>query len=551
MEFMDEMGSVVFESIAKSTSAYIYAINGSTDISRWSRNAVDNFELPGEYVQNATGIWGKLVHPEDYHIWQEDIDKVFGGIKDNHHCEYRIKKRTGEYVWIRCRGYATRNPDGSLAWFIGLIRELASLNKVDYTTQLLSIYEFRRTLELYLKTAMTDGGVLLVGADNFKKINTMYSYSFGNQVLLKAAELFQNLCPPNVKLYRIEGDKFAFICPHCTRREIEQLFATVSSGIMNLELSDRERVALSFSGGALMLDRIYGSIDEIHKDLEHALSLSKQNVSGTLTFFSEELLEESLRELHLREELRRCVENGCEDFVLYFQPIIKSGTHKLYSCEALLRWNNKKFPGIYPDRFIPILEETGLITQVGKWVGETALSYLKQWRNSLPDLKVNVNVSYVQIKEGSLQDAVRKSLEKVELPPECLVLEITESCDVKDMESARKFVNDIRSLGIEIALDDFGTGYSSISVLQKIPTDWIKLDHNFVSKITDNQFDRNIVQYLINLCHSLDYKVCVEGVEDKMCYELVQNQNAETVQGYFFSRPIPADEFAARYIVKE
>lgn len=555
MEFFDDMANIVFESIAKSTNAYIYAMNGSSGISRWSQNAVDNFGLSGEYMYDMVEEWYKLVHPADLPVLEADLNKIFQGEKDNHHCEYRVHKRTGEYIWIRCRGYVTRNEDGSMAWFIGLIRELASLNKVDYTTQLLSIYEFRRNLKLLMENDTKDGGVLLLGVDHFSKINTMYSYSVGNQVLMKTAEAFQEICPPHVELYRIEGDKFAFICPHNSRREVIQLFKDSHTAIEQLKLSDGELLKLSVSGGALMLEEISegtggvpANVDEIHKDLEHALSMSKQRKAGTLTFFSMELLESSLRELRLREELRRCVENQFEGFELYFQPIMKADATKLYSCEALLRWNNLKFPNTYPDKFIPILEETGLIVPVGKWVGDTALTYLKKWRETVPDLKVNINVSYVQILEGGLQEYIEKSFNRFHIPADSIIVEITESCDLQNVDNTVKFVNAIRNMGMEVALDDFGTGYSSISVLQQIPTDWIKLDHNYVSKIKDNQFDRNIVQYLISLCHSLEYKVCVEGVEDDMCYKLVQDQNAEAVQGYYFSRPIPAEDFYGKYI---
>lgn len=548
MDFLDEMGNVVFEAIAKSTNAYVYATQGKTDITRWSRNAVDDLELPGEYVHDLPAAWYPLVHEEDLPMLEEDLNKIFGGVKDYHQCEYRIRKRSGEYVWVRCRGQATRNGDGSIAWFIGIVRELASREKVDYTTKLLSIYEFRMRLSQMITAGVQDGGILLLGVDNFTKINTMYSYTFGNQVLLRVAETLQNICPAHVELYRIEGDKFAFICPHFTRKDVVCLFEDAARAMRKLELEDGERVKLSASAGVLMLDARYESVDEIHKYLEHALSLSKQQQEGTLTFFSEQLLEESLKDLRLREELRRCVENHMEGFELYFQPIMKGNTQVLYSCEALLRWNNQRFPNTYPDKFIPILEETGLIKPVGKWVGETALAYLKEWRKKAPELRLNVNVSYMQIMEGGLQKYIVDKIRSMDIPEDSLVVEITESCDVKDVECTVSFVNEIRQAGIEIALDDFGTGYSSISILRQIPADWIKLDHNFVSKIKDNQFDRNIVQYLISLCHFLGYKVCVEGVEDEMCCKLVQEQNAEAIQGYYYSRPVPAQDFYRKYI---
>lgn len=548
MELLDGMGNLIFESVMKSTDAYLYAMNENGKITRWSPNAVDNFELPGEYVEDSPAVWRALIHPDDVEAYEEDFNKIFTGEKDYHQCEYRVRKRSGEYVWVRCRGQATRASDGSVEWFIGLIREISGINKVDYSTQLFNIFEFRRKLNLLLEAGLCNGGILLLGIDNFRKINAMYSYSVGNRVLLRVAEAFESVCPVNVDLYRIEGDKFAFACPRYTQREISQLFNAAREAIYKLDIDDGEFVRLSVSGGALMLNDNYTNVDEIHKDLEHALSISKQEAEGLLTFFSEELLQDSLKDLRLREELRRCVENDFQGFELYYQPIMTGDGRKLSSCEALLRWKNEKFPNTYPDKFIPILEETGLIVRMGGWIGTNALLQLKEWRKYKPDLKINVNVSYVQIKSSKMVENVVKGMKDIGMPMDSLVMEITESCEVRDVENVVLFVNTMREMGVQIALDDFGTGYSSIRILQQIPADWIKLDHNFVSKILDNEFDRNIVKYLMGLCHSLGYKVCVEGVEDEMCFELVKKEGAEAIQGYYYSRPIPAESFFQKYI---
>lgn len=548
MEVLDKMGNLIFESIMKSTDAYLYATDGESDITRWSPNAVDNFALPGEYVYDNGALWRTFIHPDDVGAFDEDFAKINRGEKDYHQCEYRIKKRSGEYVWVRCRGHVTRDSEGGIAFFVGLAREISGINKVDYSTQLFNIYEFRKNLQISLEAGLCKGGILLLGLDNFKKINTLYSYTVGDRVLLRVAEAFQSVCPPNVELYRIEGDKFAYYCPHYTQKEITQLFHAAREAIRNLDIEQGEVVRLSASAGALMLSENYCEVDEIHKDLEHALSLSKREAEGTLTFFSQELLWDSLKDLRLREELRRCVENDFDGFELYYQPIMKEDGKELYSCEALLRWKNDKFPNTYPDKFIPILEETGLIVRMGGWVGTCAVAQLKEWRKYKPDLKVNVNVSYVQIKSSKMIENLVKGMEHLGMPMDSVVLEITESCEIRDVENVRHFVNTMRNMGMQIALDDFGTGYSSIRILQQIPADWIKLDHNFVSKILDNEFDRNIVKYLIRLCHSLGFQVCVEGVEDERCFELVRQEGAEAIQGFCYSKPIPAERFFEKYI---
>lgn len=544
----DDIGKIIFDSFSKSTEDYLFISDEENGMTRWSYNTVEDFDIPGEFVKNNYEVWSSLIHPNDLHIFEEDMQNVINKKQIMHHCEYRVRKRTGEYILIRCRGQVTRDSEGNIKWFIGIVEDISKNDRIDSLTNIFNIYEFHKKLGELINNTCINYGILMVGIDNFKKINTMYSYFVGNQVLLQAAKSLNRICPPNSCLYRIEGDKFAYICPAYTHDEITQLFDNVSEEMKHLKLSGNEEISLSVSGGALITkpERLF--VGEVHKDLEHALFIAKTTARGTLTFFSEELLEKSLQDLRLREEISRCVQNNCRDFELYFQPIVNGSDGSLYSCEALLRWNNDKFPDVYPDKFIPILEETGQIRQVGKWVIHEGVRQLKEWQKVKPDLKMNINVSYVQLTEHGLREYIIEQLDSLNISHSTMVIEITESSDIQDINLVAKFVNDIRKDGIEIALDDFGTGYASISILQMITADWIKLDHNFVSQITVDRFNRNIVQYLVSLCHSLEYKVCVEGVEDEDCFLMVQEQEVESVQGYYFSRPVSADRFEKQYI---
>lgn len=548
MDFLDGTGKVFFQLFSKSTDVYLFAYNGLKDTVQVSQNTVDDFSLPGVRFEKPLEVWKKLIHPEDVKEFVGIAAQIMNGKTDNPHLIFRVKKRNGSYIRVRFRGHINRDEQGRVIWFCGISVEMTNKNKLDYITQSRSIYEFREELETFMKTEYFDGGILLLGIDDFTKINAMYSYSFGNQVLYRMAELLKDICPPNSSLYRIEGDKFAFLCPHFTKEELSQLFSEVKFRSKKVKITEDTILSISMSAGALMLQDFYGTVDDILKDLESALSISKQEVDGTLTFFSKKILDDAMEEIHLREELRRCVENRCEGFELYYQPIMDGSGEKLYSCEALLRWHSDKFPNISPARFIPALEDTGLIVEVGSWVGQEAALQLLAWRRYLPDLLMNINVSYIQIKSPLLMQSITKGLAYINLPMDSIVLEITESCEITDVDTVVSFVNSVRDQGGQLALDDFGTGYSSIRILQHVPSDWIKLDHNFVTQITDSEFDRNIVKYLMDLCHSLHFKVCVEGVETKTCFDLVKNLGADAIQGYYFSKPIPAAEFFAKYI---
>lgn len=417
----------------------------------------------------------------------------------------------------------------------------------DSENALPSVIEGRDAVNAYLATGVQQGGVLLIGINKFARFNNMYSYEMGDRILEELSQQLHACCPDGAELYRMGGAKFLYLCRTYTREEIRKLYYDLVEEVRRIYVSDIS-VRIKLSGGLLLFDYPYQSSDDVYRYLERALKLSKNDGRGILKLASREEWEQYVYNLQLREELLRCVENDCEGFEMYFQPIMTGDGKSLYSCEALMRWKNEKFPNVYPDTFIPILEESDLIIRVGGHMGKEAMDRLKEWRKYKPDLKLNINLSYMQIKSQTLFDNLIGEIKERELPLESVNIEITESCKIEDVDYVVWFIEKLRSKGVEISLDDFGTGYSSVRILQQLPADWIKLDHKFVSKISENPTDKIIVKNLINMCHELGYKICVEGVENESCYNLLYDSNVEALQGYYYSKPIPANEFFEKYI---
>ena len=412
---------------------------------------------------------------------------------------------------------------------------------------ILGVIEGRDAVNAHLAKGVQEGGILLIGVNKFARFNNMYSYEVGDQIINALTQRLVETCPDDVEIYRMGGAKYLYLCPKYGEEDIRQLYYDIVYDVKQIYLSDIS-VRVKMSGGALLFDYPYESSDETYRYLERALKLSKNDGRGILKFFSRDEWDKYVYNLQLREELLRCVENDCEGFEMYYQPIMSGDGKSLYSCEALMRWKNEKFPNVYPDTFIPILEESDLIIKVGGHMGKKAMDCLKEWRKYKPDLKLNINLSYMQIKSKTLFENLIGSINQRGLPSGSVNIEITESCKIEDVDYVIWFIEQLRSKGVEISLDDFGTGYSSVRILQQLPADWIKLDHKFVSKISENPADKIIVKNLINMCHELGYKICVEGVENESCYNLLFDSNVEALQGYYYSRPIPADEFFEKYI---
>ena len=266
-----------------------------------------------------------------------------------------------------------------------------------------------------------------------------------------------------------------------------------------------------------------------------ALEASKQKGKNTCTFFNDDLIKQKLHQIAINEELHHNVLHQMRNFYVVYQPLLHTKTMKIQGSEALMRWKSEKFGDISPIEFIPVLESSGLIIQAGKWILEQAIATCKEWSNLIKDFVMNVNVSYLQILEDDFVETIRSLLAKYELAPEHIVIELTESYFVTDMGPIRECFSTLRKMHIRIAMDDFGSGYSSLGMLTQAPADIVKIDRSFINAV-------------ISLCHSIDIEVTVEGVEEKNELDTVCTLQADTIQGFYVSKPISKAAFHKQYI---
>lgn len=533
-----EFGDTFFESLCKISNDYYYMEN-ENGLSRWSPAAVDDFELPGEYVQNAGQLWRSFVHPADLAQYDTEIKRLVSGQTDYHVVDYRIRKRNGEYIKIGCRGNVVRSEEGKILWFTGIIKKLTG--ELDPNTQISNIYEAARDIEETFGNENAQGALMYLGIDNFKRINDLYTFSGGNEVLKKLAAKLRGILPPSARLYRMEGDKFAVLFPYAQPGDMLNIYNRAGEEASEIILQQDVEVSVTLSAGVGLYPEDGENPEMLKRSAEYALDCAKRQGKAQITFFSKELLEQYLKKLRLIEALKKSVKNGFSGFELHYQPIVDPDTRKIVECEALLRWKNEEFTNVTPADFIPILEETGLIIEVGEWIVKEAVSQVKQWGDE--GLVVNVNVSYKQLKNERFAEYVLTVLEEYGFEPARLVVELTESCKVHDLSVLLSTTDKLRGKNVSVALDDFGTGYASLGVLREVQADWVKIDHQFMARSKDNWVDRNIVRHIIMLAHALDIKVCVEGIENEEVYQVASEENADILQGYYFSRPVPAGEF--------
>lgn len=539
-----------YNAIVKSTEDYIYIVDMKNDRSLVSENMYRDFDLPGRLVSGLVPLWGALIHEKDRERYFDSIDQMLKGHTDQHNVEYQVKNSKNEYIWVICRGLLNRDEDGDPVMFAGVVTPIGNKGKIDRTTGLFTQEECKARVEHLIDQGSRSGGILLLGIDNFKRINNLKNHIFGDYVLRQTAQNIQQLLPEKAEIFRFDGDSFVIVYPDAALKELNSLYQSIHFYANREHEIDGVSYYCSISGGIAMIGKDADNYADLIKYAASALDASKKDGKNICTVFSPVLLKDKLRTMELVNLLQLSVYKGMENFALVYQPFVSSDGLKLKGAEALLRWHCEPYGFVSPQEFIPLLESNGLIIQAGKWILEQAVSTCRRWILSCPEFVMNINVSYLQIVDKGFIPFVTELLEKYGLGPEHIVLELTESYFVTDMAALQEVFQRLRENRIQIAMDDFGTGYSSLGLLSQTPADIIKIDRLFISFINDmeHSFNRSFIGAVIQLCHSVGLSVCVEGVEEEEELHTVYSLGADSVQGYYISRPIPSEQFEERFL---
>lgn len=533
----------IFEAFsATAKGSYIYLCDMWTDMSRWSKSAVDYFGLPGEYMEDAGTIWAQHIHPEDRRRYQEDIDAVFSGRKKNHELEYRAMDKNGNYVVCTCSGVVIEDEAGNPEFFAGTITNRGTIENIDPTTNLYNLYEFLNALRL-LRERGKKYRVLLVGFKHFSDVNDLYGYSFGNEAMKLFVSIMQNDLMDKGKVFRMDGTRFAVLTTELRVDDLKNYYLRLQEKAKNHLTVQENNVSLALCGGLVVVEDCQISEHAIHAAARYALNVSKNERHGELWIVENDDVDKNKKTVELINVLKSSIIEECSGFYLCYQPVVSPQTGKMTGAEALLRWNREPYGEISPGQFIPWLEKDSAFFDLGNYVLRQAMLDGKEFLKDHPDMNINVNLSYAQLERSEFRNTLVGFLLSTGFPPEHLCLELTERCRLLDMNFLRNEIIFLKSYGIKIALDDFGTGFSSLNLLRELPIDYIKIDRGFVSEIENNKADQSIVKAVMTCARELDIGVCVEGIENERLRDYLQNYSAQGYQGYYYSKPVTKEEF--------
>ena len=392
------------------------------------------------------------------------------------------------------------------------------------------------TLQQHQKTI----ALLTMDLDRFKEINDTFGHHMGDILLQEVGMRLRRLIvQPGTTIARLGGDEFALLLPDTTEGHAHETIAALRATFEESFTIGGFPVQVEVSIGAALYP-VHGE-DALtllrHADI--AMYEAKREHEGYL-LYDPSHDRYNTRRLALMGALRHAI---CKnEFCLYYQPKIDLQTNTIHSVEALIRWQHPEFGFIPPDQFIPLAEQTGLITQLTLWVLETAVRQCREWMDGGLELSIAVNLSTWDLREEMLPDTIATLLECHDVPPHLLRVELTESTMMTDVDRALSVLHRLAEQGVKVSVDDFGTGYSSLAYLKRLPISELKIDRSFVQHITEVETDATIVRSTVMMAHGLGLQVVAEGVEDEATTHLLSDLQCDMAQGYYISRPVPADK---------
>ncbi|MCM3192562.1 putative bifunctional diguanylate cyclase/phosphodiesterase [Priestia megaterium] len=393
--------------------------------------------------------------------------------------------------------------------------------------------------------------ILFLDLDRFKSINDTLGHHHGDVLLRRVAERLRKCIPSSDFISRHGGDEFILVLHTLkTVEEIEEMTEQIVKEMSLPFYIDGDKVLTSTSVGISLFSKECQQhivpkdadelIDRLIKQADIAMYVAKRNGRNTYEMSSSSSNEGIIKTISMENELKYALERN--EFQLVYQPLIHLKTSGVIGAEALIRWNSAKFGTVYPNEFLPILEEVGLIVPVGKWVLEEACKQMKAWTelNSKAS-KIGVNVSPIQLKSSRFVAEMEQILQKTGLEPHFLELEITESV-IQNSQESKKVLNRLRSLGIKVAMDDFGTCYSSLSYLKHLPINTLKIDKSFIDDL--DEVGKVLVETIIQMGKKLNFDLTAEGIENEEQLQFVTEQGCHIGQGYLFDKPLSPEEMS-------
>ncbi|GAB4530163.1 MAG: EAL domain-containing protein [Pleurocapsa sp.] len=504
----------------------------------------------------------EVIHPED----RSRIERsLYNSQQQNMDVEYRIVQPNGDVRWVWERSRLIYNLEGKPSRQDGIISDITERKRVeeklsyeayhDSLTGLPNRVAFLERVKQAISTVQQDPNylfaVLFIDLDRFKIVNDSLGHLVGDELLVNIAKILQYCLRPHDFVARLGGDEFTILLDRIEDlSDADIIAARIQEKLITPFHLNNHTVFTSASIGIVVGNTKYKDSSDILRDADIAMYRAKSQGKARHAIFDERMYAETVELLKIENDLRQAILNN--EFILHYQPIISFSSGSLYGFEALLRWQHPERGLIYPDQFIHVAEETGLIVSIGQWVLKQACYQLYNWQKQFvnaADLRISINLASQQIKEPKFLEKLDEILTVYSLPKNSLHLEITETTLMDYRQETINLLTEIRARDIQLSIDDFGTGYSSLQYLNRFPINSLKIDRSFVQGMLEDRENFEIVKTIITLARTLKIDVVAEGVETLKQLKILKTFNCKLGQGYLFSKPI--DTKSVEFLLQE
>ncbi|MBS1422812.1 MAG: EAL domain-containing protein [Lachnospira sp.] len=540
----------LLEIIAKCMDDYLYVYDLQNNTIEFSESAVNRFKISDNVMNNFTNDVLQLVYEEDRKMLQEHLTAICEGKEKVHNLHYRWLDKEDMPVWINCRGIVIDDSQGNAQYLVGCMKETGNQRRADNVTGLLGGPEFNAYMRSQ-KTHISKGFLMHIGIDDFGAINSSRGAAYGNYILKGVADCIKECLSDKQKIYHLVADQYVIVdLEHSSEEYAAELKKMIDARLYKFIVSEKYEAVFSISVGVVDAATACESYEECRKKFAFVLKKAKKMGKNGFYIFDENDYESFLRTGRIVAELRNSVVNGFNGFEVYYQPIVDCSSERVIGAEALMRFSMTSEEGtetVSPVDFIPLLEETGLIIPAGRYILDEAAKTCCEIQQYIPDFKMNINVSYVQIMHGNVERDILDVIKKYGLQPDSICIEMTESGFMDMTPVFCRFRKVLDENHISFVIDDFGTGYSNFHCIRDMNPSYVKMDRDFTAKAMNDARDYELYKNIIPMVHSINVRICAEGIEKKEWSLKMKEMQVDYLQGYYYGRPCEKEQFIQRY----
>ena len=528
-----ETGSLI-DLIAPCMDDYLYIIDLKNDTLRTSQSAAERFMLPDKFVNNAIAHLRKLVYEKDRKLFENHKRKIYDGNEKRYNLLCRLMNRKNLPVWINCRGEVISDEEGRPHYIIGCMNETGTRQRADNISGLLGEKEMASYLYSQPKEKLS-GYFIQIGIDDFGTINNVQGQIYGNYILKRVAECIAECLSSGQRIYHLVADQYMLVdMLSKSQDDVVQLFNRIGEKIDEFIVDENYKSIFSVSAGVTDISTLAEGAEECRKKSDFSLKSAKKRGRGSIYFFEDEDYKASLRKNTILSALRSATANDFEGFEVYYQPILNSAD-RIIGAEALLRF------------FMHSDEGDEMISPVGEFVLDEAAKMCREMQQYIVDFRVNINVSYIQIMRVKMANKILTAIKANHLRPESICIEMTESGFMDMTPYFCRFRKRLEDNKIQFIIDDFGTGYSNLRYISEMNPDYVKIDKDFTARAMSSEKDYELFRKIIEMVHSVNVKICIEGIEKEEWACAMKEIHVDYMQGYLYGRPCEKGVFLKEY----